>query len=331
MKNLIITSFLILFYSNQLKAHESFLNCLNNTNPKLNNEIIIFYNPNCQYCLNMESEIKKNKVYQKKILENYNVKLIDLSSDKGKNTALFYNVTSTPTIIKYNRKENELFIKKGFGSINQMESFLNGKTNKIMNKQILSTCGNGIIELGEVCDDANPSNTDACLNNCQAATCGDGYVQTGVEVCDDANPSNTDACLNNCQAATCGDGYVQIGFEVCDDGNSTNGDGCENNCTITGSLGIDEINYSKDIIEVFPNPTNNKLNIKLSLSESSNIEIMLSDELGKIVYYDRIINLKPGDNIIVIENSYLFTSGIYFLKILNSKSNYFQIKKVIIN
>ncbi|MFH1366501.1 MAG: DUF4215 domain-containing protein [Patescibacteria group bacterium] len=59
-------------------------------------------------------------------------------------------------------------------------------------------CGNDILESGEVCDDGNASNDDACLNSCASATCGDGYTEAGVEDCDDGNASNEDACLNNC-------------------------------------------------------------------------------------------------------------------------------------
>ncbi len=92
-------------------------------------------------------------------------------------------------------------------------------------------CGDGIVQLGEACDDGNEENTDACLNTCAAATCGDGFVQSGVEACDDGNEDNTDACLNTCAAATCGDGFVQRGIEACDDGNTMDGDGCSARCT----------------------------------------------------------------------------------------------------
>ena len=55
------------------------------------------------------------------------------------------------------------------------------------------------------CDDGNQVNTDACLNSCQIAVCGDGIVQDGVDACDDGNQVDTDACLNTCQIAACGD------------------------------------------------------------------------------------------------------------------------------
>jgi len=91
-------------------------------------------------------------------------------------------------------------------------------------------CGDGVLDAGEACDDGNSSNTDACPNTCVPASCGDGFVRSGVEQCDDGNSSNTDACLNTCVSASCGDGYMWSGQEECDDGNSTAGDGCSPSC-----------------------------------------------------------------------------------------------------
>jgi cysteine-rich repeat protein len=89
----------------------------------------------------------------------------------------------------------------------------------------------------EACDDANALNTDACLNDCTAARCGDGYVRSGVEDCDDANALNTDACLSDCTAAACGDGYTWSGSEVCDDGDTVTelcggGADCLSDCSL---------------------------------------------------------------------------------------------------
>jgi cysteine-rich repeat protein len=95
----------------------------------------------------------------------------------------------------------------------------------------LESCGNGTVEGAEACDDGNSSNNDACMNNCQQARCGDGYVWTGQEDCDDGNSANNDACLTDCTAASCGDGYVWAGQEDCDDGNSSNNDACLMDCT----------------------------------------------------------------------------------------------------
>jgi cysteine-rich repeat protein len=130
----------------------------------------------------------------------------------------------------------------------------------------VAQCGNGIVEMGEECDDGNDYSDDGCVEGCVLAACGDGYLHHGVEQCDDGNvrdddgcdsdcttgggsacgngvidigeecddgnASNADACLATCQNARCGDGFAQIGVEECDDGNKTDDDGCRNDCTL---------------------------------------------------------------------------------------------------
>ena len=94
-------------------------------------------------------------------------------------------------------------------------------------------CGNGVLEAGEQCDDGNDNNTDACLNNCMNAHCGDGAVWGGVEACDDGNTVDTDCCRNDCtpKPGGCGNGCITTG-ETCDDGNTVNGDSCPSGCVI---------------------------------------------------------------------------------------------------
>ena len=94
------------------------------------------------------------------------------------------------------------------------------------------TCGDGMLDPGEGCDDGNASNADGCLNTCKPASCGDGFLQVGVEECDDANNVSTDACVPGCKSAKCGDGFVHAGVEACDDGNLANGDGCSATCQL---------------------------------------------------------------------------------------------------
>jgi cysteine-rich repeat protein len=60
-------------------------------------------------------------------------------------------------------------------------------------------CGNGIVDIGETCDDGNTNENDACLSDCQPARCGDGSVQTGVEQCDDGNAVENDGCDSRCR------------------------------------------------------------------------------------------------------------------------------------
>ncbi len=91
-------------------------------------------------------------------------------------------------------------------------------------------CGDGTTNGPEECDDGNASNTDACLNTCVNARCGDAIVRAGTETCDDGNNVDTDSCTNACVPARCGDGIVQMGTEFCDDGNILDGDGCSATC-----------------------------------------------------------------------------------------------------
>lgn len=92
------------------------------------------------------------------------------------------------------------------------------------------SCGDGVTQSPERCDDGNLNDDDACSSRCLNAICGDGLRQTGVEACDDGNTSNQDACVENCRLARCGDAFVQTGFEPCDDGNTIETDACLSLC-----------------------------------------------------------------------------------------------------
>lgn len=96
-----------------------------------------------------------------------------------------------------------------------------------------STCGNGVRDTGEECDDGNQINTDGCTNECRLPRCGDAIIQPG-EQCDDGvrnSDTQPDACRMNCSLPRCGDGTVDKG-EQCDDANQINTDGCTNDCRI---------------------------------------------------------------------------------------------------
>src|SRR5688572_25101132 len=63
-----------------------------------------------------------------------------------------------------------------------------------------------------------------------SVSCGNGMVDAG-EQCDDGDLDDCDGCDSNCtSSATCGNGIV-CAPEECDDGNAMSGDGCEANCT----------------------------------------------------------------------------------------------------
>jgi fibro-slime domain-containing protein len=123
------------------------------------------------------------------------------------------------------------------------------------------TCGDGVIERSEQCDDGNTTNGDGCSRLCQieanwscptegkpceyAGVCGNGIL-TSNKACDDGNTESGDGCSADCQTVEtgyicrvpgkpcttrCGDGQVK-GFETCDDGNTQSDDGCSATCKI---------------------------------------------------------------------------------------------------
>ncbi len=116
-------------------------------------------------------------------------------------------------------------------------------------------CGNGVLEIGEDCDDGNTQSGDACQNDCsftciagdpQRDHCDDKNACNGKETCgadhrcsiaappaDGSSCGTASTCLGgNCIPASCGDGQVQSG-EECDDGNANSDDGCRVDCTFT--------------------------------------------------------------------------------------------------
>ncbi len=69
-------------------------------------------------------------------------------------------------------------------------------------------CGNGVLDVGERCDDANTVDGDGCSAACiielpplPTAVCGNGVLELG-EQCDDANPDDFDGCSNRCTVTT---------------------------------------------------------------------------------------------------------------------------------
>jgi cysteine-rich repeat protein len=78
-------------------------------------------------------------------------------------------------------------------------------------------CGDGILQSGESCDDANVMGGDGC-----SATC---LIETGYTC-----PTPGQPCVPG-TTARCGDGIQQSG-ESCDDANVMGGDGCSATCTI---------------------------------------------------------------------------------------------------
>jgi cysteine-rich repeat protein len=95
-------------------------------------------------------------------------------------------------------------------------------------------CGDGVqqAERGELCDDGDDEEGDACDSNCTLPICGNGITDPD-ERCDDGNFFGDDGCDPNCTESGCGNGFVNAD-EECDDGNAIEGDACDSNCTVPG-------------------------------------------------------------------------------------------------
>ena len=88
-------------------------------------------------------------------------------------------------------------------------------------------CGDGVVELGEACDDGNVIDGDGCSRDCKSTEqCGNSLVDPGEE-CDDGNIADGDGCSHDCNAERCGNGVLDPG-EECDPG-PKDSPGCNSN------------------------------------------------------------------------------------------------------
>ena len=109
-------------------------------------------------------------------------------------------------------------------------------------RELNPECGDGIVQMGELCDDGNQIDNDGCSNQCERARCGDGIVQFS-ETCDlgdDNNNGDYGGCNPDCSSAGfCGDG-IQNGGEACDLGTAQNTGaygGCNADCSLADYCG----------------------------------------------------------------------------------------------
>lgn len=97
------------------------------------------------------------------------------------------------------------------------------------------SCGDGLLQSGEECDDGNTVSGDGCSRGCSLelsvlSRCGDGRKDTREE-CDDGNTIDGDGCGSFCvREFTCGNAIIELPFEECDDGSTVGGDGCSTSC-----------------------------------------------------------------------------------------------------
>ncbi|HSA58115.1 MAG TPA: DUF4215 domain-containing protein [bacterium] len=103
------------------------------------------------------------------------------------------------------------------------------------------TCGDGVADPSEECDDGNPVNGDGCDTNCTRSKCGNGIVvpldvSGNTEECDDGNTVSSDGCSSTCRLELCGNSVLDPG-EECDTGGFCSGNNtlCDNNNDCAGA------------------------------------------------------------------------------------------------
>lgn len=124
--------------------------------------------------------------------------------------------------------------------------------------------------------------------------------------------------------ATAGEGTHIITYTF------TDVQGCLNSCTYM--ITVDSLNTSLFDVDnnlfftVTPNPTSGQLNIQLSMLQSMDAQIHVTNSLGQVVM-NRVVDLSAGANQIGLDMQTL-TSGVYFIRIsAGNQSGIFQVRK----
>jgi cysteine-rich repeat protein len=82
-----------------------------------------------------------------------------------------------------------------------------------------TSCGDGVLDPSETCDDGNAIDGDGCQRNCTSPGCGNGIVESG-EACDDGNLANGDCCGAGCD-------LEPADTPCADDGDACTADACD--------------------------------------------------------------------------------------------------------
>jgi uncharacterized protein (TIGR03382 family) len=112
----------------------------------------------------------------------------------------------------------------------------------------VALCGNGVVDVGEGCDNPGGDPGDFCTDDCRIRSveeCPEGQscpapgCTPGAENCPVCNDDPPGAGDGTCESGFCNDGVCQRcgnnvleAGEGCDDGNVTSGDGCNASCLI---------------------------------------------------------------------------------------------------
>lgn len=148
-------------------------------------------------------------------------------------------------------------------------------------------CDDGNTDNGDACNATcaacgagftRNSTTKICEQNTPAIVCGNGKVESG-EVCDDGNTNNGDACNATCKG--CGTGYTLNGSQC---KKNSGGGGSNSNSNGSGTNVPQSLKFTQ--AAVFPvgfNPTMTSTKITYQVTQNAFIELKITDEAGVAV------------------------------------------------
>ena len=96
---------------------------------------------------------------------------------------------------------------------------------------------------------------------------------------------------------------------------------------IYGNLDTDELTNNELSYDIFPNPANERINIRFYQNNSGRANLLLFNTLGQVVYFDDIfVDNSVNEHVIPVDN---LPKGLYFLRITNA-DNLSETIKVIV-
>lgn len=93
------------------------------------------------------------------------------------------------------------------------------------------------------------------------------------------------------------------------------------NVLLQNTIGIETNQSNNENVKIFPNPISDQLNIELE--ESINVDINITNSLGKIIYTEQLNNHSNSINTSGLSN------GVYFITILDKQGKILSSKKIV--
>ena len=106
----------------------------------------------------------------------------------------------------------------------------------------------------------------------------------------------------------------------------TDTNGCSNSDTISVqfSIGVNQLAVS-DLLEVYPNPASDKVNIHLNMNQQSDLSIRIVDLKGRTVIYDQKKDVNGDIKLEYLLNN--ITPGMYFVYL--NTNNGFSVHRLV--